>query len=220
MTIRWDIAYSVSVLSSASGVGGSLLASDEFAHIRLFLRLAAVQLQLAAAETPAKAPAMLAAAKDSYVRSVHAGRAAAALVPGQHAGPWSLSWLGVGRAAWAQGDHSEAEIALGEANALDNQNPVVWAWLSFLCLSADPLRDREAAASLDQALKNALAGDCTETVVLLHTLADRYRALGQAGVAAGLLRRAVVVSCPRCAERERFFRGGAGRAPPAQHATP
>jgi hypothetical protein len=37
-----------------------------------------------------------------------------------------------------------------------------------------------------------LSGDCTETVVLLHTLADKYRALGQAHVAAGLLRRAVL----------------------------
>ncbi len=37
-----------------------------------------------------------------------------------------------------------------------------------------------------------LSGDCTETVVLLHTLADKYRNLGQAHVAAGLLRRAVL----------------------------
>jgi hypothetical protein len=37
-----------------------------------------------------------------------------------------------------------------------------------------------------------LSGDCTETVVLLHTLADRYRGLGQGHVAAGLLRRAVL----------------------------
>ncbi len=37
-----------------------------------------------------------------------------------------------------------------------------------------------------------LSGDCTETTVLLHTLADKYRGLGQAHVAAGLLRRAVL----------------------------
>lgn len=37
-----------------------------------------------------------------------------------------------------------------------------------------------------------LSGDCTETVVLLHTVADKYRALGQSHVAAGLLRRAVL----------------------------
>ncbi len=37
-----------------------------------------------------------------------------------------------------------------------------------------------------------MSGDCTESVVLLHLLADKYRALGQAHVAAGLIRRAVL----------------------------
>lgn len=37
-----------------------------------------------------------------------------------------------------------------------------------------------------------MCGDCTESTVLLHSLADRYTALGDVHVAAGLLRRAVV----------------------------
>jgi hypothetical protein len=97
---------------------------------------------------------VLRTAKESYLRAVAAGRAAAAAAPGLHGGPWSVAWLGVGRATWAESSPVDAENVLGEANALDNQNPVVWAWLAYLCLCAEPLRDREAAAALDNALKN------------------------------------------------------------------
>jgi hypothetical protein len=121
--------------------------------------------------------------------------------------------------AWAQGDAAEAETAFGDANALDNQSAVTWGWLAYVCLCAEPVRDREGAAALDQGLRmvstlntaldgmrsllshalylslftlQGLCGDNTEATVLLHSLADRYRALGQGQVAVGLLRRAVV----------------------------
>jgi tetratricopeptide (TPR) repeat protein len=180
------------IITSSSGVGGGLLASDEYALIRLQMRLGAVQLQLAAHESSQSSHASLSVARATFVRAIQSGRVSAtSSQPGNRGGPWSLSWLGVGRATWAMGDRIEAETALGEANAYDNQNPLVWAWLAFICLNTDPLRDREAAAALDQALKNWLSGNNTEAVVLLHTLADRYRSLGQTHVAAGLLRRAI-----------------------------
>lgn len=142
------------IFASFSGVGGGNLASDEFGLVRLFMRLSTAQLQLAAVEDATTAAAVLQSAKDSYIRAVQAGRACASACPGVYGGPWCSAWLGVGRATWAQNSPLDAEIVLGEANALDNQNPVVWAWLAYLCLCAEPLRDREAAAALDQALKN------------------------------------------------------------------
>ena len=180
------------IYASFSGVGGGLFGSDEYTLVRLYNRLATVQLQLAAISPASEAPIILRNARESYVRAVQAGRTLATTHPNIYSGPWSISWLGVGRAAWAEGHSADAETVLGEANALDNQNAVIWAWLAYLCLHTEPLRDREAAASLDNALKNNLSGDCTETAILLHTLADRYRNLGQAHVAAGLLRRAVL----------------------------
>lgn len=123
-----------------------------------YLRLANVQLQLAAVEAPESAAVVLAAARDSFARAVSAARADSASEPaGARAGPWSLAWLGLGRALWAQGESAEAEAAFGEANALDNGNAVTWAWLAHLCLcSADSGgldRTREAAAALNESLK-------------------------------------------------------------------
>jgi tetratricopeptide (TPR) repeat protein len=140
---------------------------------------------------------VLASARDSFARAVSAARAdAASEAPGTRAGPWSLAWLGLGRALWAQGESAEAEAAFGEANALDNGSAVTWAWLAHLCLcsldSGGLDRTREAAAALNEALKAGLSGDCTETVVLLQTLAERYAAAGEPAIAGGLLRRAVL----------------------------
>lgn len=103
---------------------------------------------------------------------------------------WSIAIAGSGRASWAMGDATAAEAALSEANVLDNQNACVWGWLAFVCMSAEPLRDKEASVALDQAIKLGLAGDCTETTVLLHLLADTYKALGQIPTTIALLRRA------------------------------
>lgn len=41
-------------------------------------------------------------------------------------------------------------------------------------------------------LAQGLTGNCTEAVVLLHSLSERYRSLGDHVMAAGLLRRATV----------------------------
>ena len=188
-----------------------------------------MQLQLAAVEAPESAAVVLAAARDSFARAISAARAdSSSEPPGARAGPWSLAWLGLGRALWAQGESAEAEAAFGEANALDNGNSVTWAWLAHLCLcSADSGgldRTREAAAALNESLKavryrctplpltrtiffftfsyprspppffstQGLTGDCTETVVLLQTLAERYTSMGEPAIAGGLLRRAVL----------------------------
>ena len=136
-----------------------------FFRPRRYLRLANVQLQLAAVEAPESAAVVLAAARDSFARAISAARAdSSSEPPGARAGPWSLAWLGLGRALWAQGESAEAEAAFGEANALDNGNSVTWAWLAHLCLcSADSGgldRTREAAAALNESLK-AVRYRCT-----------------------------------------------------------
>jgi tetratricopeptide (TPR) repeat protein len=150
--------------------------------------------------------AQLQAAKEAFMRAAAAsstrGQPAASSprvkgsAAASAAAPWASAWLGVGRAAWAQGQGDEAEAVLSEANALDNQNPAVWAWLSYLCISADAAssRGKEAAFSLDQALKAGLVGHSSEATALLTALAHKYRGAGQVHVAAGLLRRAAVQS--------------------------
>jgi tetratricopeptide (TPR) repeat protein len=174
-----------------------------------------------AAEAPGDAA--LQAAKEAYMRAATAAaqggvarptsgapraRGSAGpepALPGPFA-PWASAWLGVGRAAWAQGHAAEAEAVLSEANALDNQHPVIWAWLAYVCGSAGsdgvstdassiaPARDREACFALEQALRSGVAGNCADTTALLVALADRHRAAGQVGLAASLLRRATVQS--------------------------
>ena len=142
-------------------MGGGNLASDTASLTRLYLRLGAGQLQLAAeAPTPAAAAAALSAARDSFASAVGAGRSASeAGWPGATPGPWALGWLGLGRALWATaGREREAESALGEGNALDNGSCLVWGWLAYVCLCAEERvaglsREREAAAALQQALK-------------------------------------------------------------------
>ena len=148
-------------LASSSGVGGGLIFAPCSYLQRLYLRLAATQLQLAAADAnEGKAAQALAGARDSYARAAAAGRAEEAAAPNQNVacGPWASSWLGLGRALWAQGDAADAEAAFGEANSLDNGHPATWAWLAHLCSSTGSGRDREAAAALNEALKAVSKG--------------------------------------------------------------
>jgi tetratricopeptide (TPR) repeat protein len=151
-----------SALASSSGVGGGLIFAPRSYLQRLYLRLAATQLQLAAAEVDeGRAVLTLANARDSFARAVGAGRAdetaaassSTASSPGVCCGPWASSWLGLGRALWAQGDATDAEAAFGEANALDNGHAATWAWLAHLCASTGTGREREASAALNEALK-------------------------------------------------------------------
>jgi tetratricopeptide (TPR) repeat protein len=161
------------VFCSASGVGGGLFASDECTIVRLYLSAAAVLLQVASNEhVPDMAAGLLATARDSYTRAVSVGRASAAAAPGSVGGPWALAWLGVGRTVWALGQADDAEAALGEANALDNQSGIVWGWLAYVCACTESGRDREAAAALDQGLRNVSArrsaadGACSPPLLL------------------------------------------------------
>lgn len=178
----------VAAMCGASGVGGARVADSPYLLTQMYMQLAAIQLQLAsAAPDPAASPALL-AARESYMRAVNASRASAS------GKPWALALLGVGRTLWVQQDFAGAESVLSEANVLDNQNGVIWGWLALLCLRARPVRDREAATAMDQAVKQGLYGDTVEATELLQLLADRYVSLGQSQVAISLLRRAVATS--------------------------
>eukprot|EP00001_Collodictyon_triciliatum_P108886 19123_5 len=48
--------------------------------------------------------------------------------------PTSLSWLGAGAALYKMELFEDAEVALSEANILDNRNPDTWCLLTLLSL--------------------------------------------------------------------------------------
>jgi hypothetical protein len=127
-------------------VGGGNLASDEWTLPRLYLRLGALQLQLAGGGGGGGGRAALEGAREAFAGAVRCGREGAA---------WAAAWLGLARVQWAAGGAgTDAEASLGEANALDNGAAQVWGWLAYVCLCGDAgKREREAAAALQQALK-------------------------------------------------------------------
>lgn len=65
--------------------------------------------------------------------------------------PSCISWLGVGIACYRMGELGEAEDALMEANILNNSDPVVWGYLSLVCLHTN--RKVEAEQSYKHAIK-------------------------------------------------------------------
>jgi tetratricopeptide (TPR) repeat protein len=68
--------------------------------------------------------------------------------------PSGATWRGVGVACYKLGDLSEAEAALCEANVLNNHDPLIWAYLTLVCLKTG--RPVEAEQALKFAVKTGL----------------------------------------------------------------
>ncbi|KDO19635.1 hypothetical protein SPRG_14536 [Saprolegnia parasitica CBS 223.65] len=96
------------------------------------------------------------------------------------------SWLGVGVVCVRQEDWEGAEMALAEANILDNTNADVWGYLSLVCLHGPVPRPLQAEQALQQALRYNLANP-----TLLREISNGFVALDKLEIAESLLRRSL-----------------------------
>ncbi|KAK9819945.1 hypothetical protein WJX72_004242 [[Myrmecia] bisecta] len=98
--------------------------------------------------------------------------------------PCASAWLGAGLAYLRLGDLTNADLALTEANILDNQNARIWGYLALLSLLAG--REAEAEQALKWGLKQGLAD-----AALLAEIGSTLMAQGRYAKAVAALERSV-----------------------------
>mmetsp|Transcript_45518 Transcript_45518/g.144787 ORF Transcript_45518/g.144787 Transcript_45518/m.144787 type:complete len:1066 (-) Transcript_45518:1094-4291(-) len=100
--------------------------------------------------------------------------------------PCCSTWLGAGVAFFKMGDYANADLALTEANVLDNKNPLVWGYLALANLVSG--RTAEAAAALKWAFKEELAD-----AGVIAAVGRQYSAMGMWGDAEVCFRRSIAL---------------------------
>ena len=81
--------------------------------------------------------------------------------------PCASTWLGAGISYLRLQDYKNAEIALMEANIMNNRHAEVWAYLALLALQTDQIQEAE------QALKWALRCELCNAR-LLDEIGEQY----------------------------------------------